>query len=68
MPDPKQLREHSKESFRSLIDAIQALGFDRNTAAQYAAWVGDCYIYDESGLLVVRDDLGRVVARLALVR
>jgi len=59
--------EHSRESFIELINAIQALGYDRETSCQYAAWIGAAGpIRDQAGNIVVLDDLGRVVDRIAL--
>jgi hypothetical protein len=57
--------EHSDESFAALIDAIHALGFDRETAGQYAVWIGDCPIFDADGKVVVMDK-GAVIDRIDL--
>lgn len=58
--------EHSCESFYALIDAIKALGFDEKTAGRYAAWIGDTPIFDSGGKIVVEDDQGREIDRIAL--
>ena len=58
--------EHSEESFFALVKAIEALGFDPQTASHYAYCIGDCPIKDSDGKIVVRDDHGKVIARIAL--
>ena len=60
--------EHSDESFRALFDSIMALGLDEATAARYACQIGDTPIIDADGRIVVMDDHGKVIARLAMAR
>jgi hypothetical protein len=60
------LFEHSSESFHGLIDAIQALGYDRATAGRYAVLVGDTPCRDGDGKIIVEDVDGQVLARLDL--
>lgn len=52
------------EQFKELIAEIQSQGFDEETAAHYAALIGDTPCYDEDGNIVVRDENDRVLARL----
>lgn len=54
------------EAFKQLAARIRALGYDADTAADYAGRIGDTPELDEAGLTVVRDDQGAVVARLRL--
>jgi len=56
----------NEEQFRELMREIQALGYDEETAGEYAAIVGDTPEIDESGLTVVRSENGMVLARLKL--
>lgn len=64
--ESQNLYEHSAESFHTLIDAIAALGFNRKTAGYYAAQIGDTPVFDDAGRIVIQDDHGNVVDRLAL--
>ena len=54
------------DGFTRLVTAIERLGFDEETAADYAARIGDTPCLDESGLVVVSDATGRELARLRL--
>ena len=55
----------SDEEFNELAAEIEKLGYDAETAAYYAARIGDRPILDENGLVVVQR--GReVLARLKL--
>ena len=65
---PDSCFEHSDESFCALIKAIEALGYDRKTAGQYACWIGCTPIHDQDGKIVVQDDKGKVIDRIALDR
>jgi len=56
----------TEEQFSRLVDAIMALGYDEETAADYAARIGDTPVRDENGLTVVDD--GGVIVRLNLPR
>jgi hypothetical protein len=53
--------------FKALIDQIQALGYDRETASDFAMQIGDTPVVDEDGLTLIFDADGeRIVARLKL--
>jgi hypothetical protein len=54
------------EGFDALVDEIMALGYGEETAADYAARIGDTPELAEDGRIVVRDDAGNEVARLKL--
>ena len=56
----------TEKGFNRLVTAIERLGFDEETAAHYAARIGDTPCLDESGLVVVTDETGRELARLRL--
>jgi hypothetical protein len=56
----------TEEQFRALIKEIQSLGYDEETAGDFAVIVGDTPALDENGLVVVRDGAGKVLARLKL--
>lgn len=56
----------TKNGFDRLVTAIERLGFDEETAVDYAALIGDTPCLDESGLVVVTDETGRELARLRL--
>jgi hypothetical protein len=64
--EPEPLAEHSAESFNAFIDEIMALGYDEETAGNYAAIIGDIPVMDEQGRVVVLDDTGKELARLEL--
>lgn len=49
--------------FNELMDAIVAQGFDEETAAEYAAFIGDTPIVDKDGFVLVMDG-DKVLARL----
>lgn len=57
---------HSSESFRELTDEIQSLGYDEETAARFAALIGDTPCFDSAGLVIVVDQDGAELARLLL--
>jgi hypothetical protein len=42
---------------------IRALGYDQETADNYAVAIGDCPEYDDNGQLIIRRE-GRIVDRL----
>ena len=52
-----------EKAFGELVDEIQSQGFDQDTAAHYAALIGDLPITDEQGQLVVMSG-AQVIARL----
>jgi hypothetical protein len=52
-------------NFKLLIDSIEALGFDRETARFFARQIGDTPVIDEDGKVIVEDRDGTVV-KLAL--
>lgn len=54
------------EQFEAMVAEIAALGYDRETATYYAARIGDRPIVDQDGKVVVTDEYGKVVDRLAL--
>jgi len=56
----------NQDDFSHLIRDIQKLGFDEQTAGDYAVAIGDTPELDDQGLVVVRSDDGSVLARLAL--
>jgi hypothetical protein len=56
----------NEEQFRELIKEIQALGYNEETAGDFAVYIGDTPEIDEHGLTVVRDESGNIVARLKL--
>jgi hypothetical protein len=60
------LNEHSFESFCELVEQIKALGYDEETAANFAAIIGDTPCVDDQGRTVVIDEDGRELARLDL--
>lgn len=41
---------------------LVALGYDQQTAEEYAGWIGDCIGIDDDGNWVVEDDDGNVLA------
>jgi hypothetical protein len=56
----------NEEQFQKLISEIQALGYDEETAGEFAVIVGDTPEIDAEGLTVVRSENGMVLARLKL--
>ena len=54
------------EAFEALIQEIERLGYDRETAERYAEIIGDIPVRGQDGKIVVIDDDGRELARLAL--
>jgi len=56
----------TKKGFNRLVTAIERLGFDEETAAQYAARIGDTPCVDESGRVGVTEETGRELAQLRL--
>lgn len=52
--------------FEALALQIEQLGYPPETAADFAAAIGDTPELDADGLVVVRDATGAVVARLSL--
>lgn len=56
----------SDEALDALAAEIMALGYDEETAGDYAAYIGDLPIKDEHSNIVVRDEDGRELARLPL--
>jgi hypothetical protein len=53
----------SEQAFNDLVEEIRAQGHSQETAAHYAALIGDTPLVDQEGKFLVRD--GRqVVARL----
>jgi hypothetical protein len=55
----------SFEAFEAMIAAIEKQGYDRETAAEYARWIGDTPCLDEEGkVLVINGETGEVLARL----
>jgi len=52
------------DAFSELVAEIMAQGFDENTAAYYAARIGDIPIIDAQGNVVVQDESGHTIARL----
>ena len=57
--------EMSFDTFVNLADAIAAQGYDEATALKYAALIGDTPISDEAGNILVLDEKGQELARLA---
>jgi hypothetical protein len=51
------------DDFKILIDEIEAQGYDRETAGEYAALLGDTPLYNEAGDIVVMEG-DRIVATL----
>lgn len=43
------------EDFKALVAEIMSHGFNEETAAEYAALIGDTPLYNEAGNLVVMD-------------
>ena len=58
--------ELSMEGFEKLAREIMALGYDEETASHYAALIGDTPAVDDAGQVVVLDEHGQELARLAL--
>lgn len=56
----------SKEDLSELTREIRALGYDEQTASEYAVAIGDTPIRCADGRILVRDARGREVARLRL--
>lgn len=56
----------NEESLDVLAAEIMALGYDEETAGDYAAYIGDLPIKDERGNIIVQDETGRELARLPL--
>jgi len=52
--------------FMALVEEIETLGYDTDTAAHYAASIGDRPVFDEPGNVLVLDDGNKVIARLRL--
>lgn len=57
---------HTQESFNALVDEIMALGYDEESAADYAARIGDTPVSDGNGNTLVLDDHNQVIATLRL--
>ena len=55
-----------EDGFKEMIECIQKLGYDEETAADYACRIGDTPTVDEAGNTLVLDDRGQIVARLNL--
>ena len=56
----------TEEQFCALMERIERLGYDEETAARFAALIGATPHRDEQGRIVVLDRDGRELARLAL--
>jgi len=56
----------TEEQFNRLVDRIMALGYDEETAADYAYRIGDTPLLDGDGNVIVRGDDGTVLAVLKL--
>ena len=56
----------TEEQFCALMERIERLGYDEETAGRFAALIGDTPCKDEQGRTVVIDKDGRPLARLAL--
>lgn len=56
----------SETEFNRLVVQIMDLGFNEETACDYAQRIGDTPENDEAGLVIVRNDAGEVIARLNL--
>jgi len=54
------------ESIRDLADEIASLGYDERTAWRFAALVGDTPIVGPDNRVLVMDEAGRELARLAI--
>lgn len=54
------------DGFKQLVDEIAALGYDRETAGNFAALIGDTPLLDEQGRIVVRESDGTELVRLKL--
>ncbi|MEY2409243.1 MAG: hypothetical protein QOF48_1913 [Verrucomicrobiota bacterium] len=52
---------HDHASFQALIDTIKALGYDDETAGDFAVQIGDTPCVDDSGRVIVTDAAGRTV-------
>lgn len=55
-----------ESQFNALVDRIMRLGYDEDTAADYAVIIGDTPETDAAGRTIVRDESGQVLATLAL--
>ena len=56
----------TERSFNQLVNRIAALGYTEAKAAEFAALIGDPPCEDDQGRIVVCDEWGRELARLAL--
>jgi hypothetical protein len=52
-----------RKAFDALVDEIQTQGYDEETAAHYAALIGDTPCAAEDGRIVITED-GKEIARL----
>ena len=57
----------SEEQFYALMERIERLGYDEETAARFAARIGENPCRDEQGRIIVRDTQGREETRLVLL-
>jgi hypothetical protein len=60
------MMEMDFEHFSALVDAIKALGYDEETAGDYAVLISVCHCFDENGMTLVLDDDQKVLATLDL--
>lgn len=51
------------DGFLALVDRIKALGYDEETAAEYASLIGDTPMVDGDQVVVI-DENGQELARL----
>lgn len=51
------------DGFKALTDEIERQGYDRETAGNFAALIGDTPITDEQGCIVVMEG-GKIIATL----
>ncbi len=55
----------TEEGFNAMIEEIMAQGYDEETAAEFAALIGDTPCFDEKGNLLVLDhETGKILATL----
>lgn len=52
-----------ESDFEAMVQAIIAQGYDQETAGDYAARIGDTPVFDDDGMIIIRDG-DEVVARL----
>lgn len=54
----------STEDFNELVDEIMSQGYDEETAAHYAALIGDTPLVDPATGQIIVEEKGRELARL----